>query len=118
MLKPGGHFVFNVWDEIGTNDFANIVHQSLATLFPNDPSAFMARTPHGYYDLEKLRGELRAAGFTDVSIEMIDHVSKAASPKVASVAASNDPRASISFSMGVPWQYATAATFGEAALLT
>src|SRR5262249_25118255 len=47
VLKPGGRFVFNVWDEIGTNDFANAVHQSLATGFPKDPPAFMARTPHG-----------------------------------------------------------------------
>jgi len=86
VLRPGGHFVFNVWDEIGTNDFANIVHQSLATLFPNDPPAFMARTPHGYHDLKKIRGELKTAGFTDVSIETVDHVSKAASPKVAAVA--------------------------------
>ena len=62
VLKPGGHFVFNVWDEIGTNDFANIVHQSLATLFPNDPSAFMARTPHGYYDLEKISGRIEGGG--------------------------------------------------------
>ena len=86
VLKPGGHFVFNVWDEIGTNDFANTVHQSLATLFPSDPPAFMARTPHGYHDLEKIREELKAAGFADVSIETVDHVSKAASPKVAAVA--------------------------------
>jgi ubiquinone/menaquinone biosynthesis C-methylase UbiE len=86
VLKPGGRLVFNVWDEIGTNDFANIVHQSLATLFPNDPPTFMARTPHGYHDLEKIRRELKAAGFTDVSIETVDHVSKAASPKVAAVA--------------------------------
>ena len=36
----------------------------------------------------------------------------------AFVAASSDaPRASISFLMGVPWQNATAGTFGEAALL-
>jgi ubiquinone/menaquinone biosynthesis C-methylase UbiE len=86
VLKPGGHFVFSVWDEIGTNDFANIVHQSLLTLFPNDPPVFMARTPHGYYDLERIRGELRTAGFADVSIETVDHVSKAPSPKVAAVA--------------------------------
>jgi ubiquinone/menaquinone biosynthesis C-methylase UbiE len=86
VLRPGGHFLFNVWDEIGTNDFSDVVHQSLATLFPSDPPVFMARTPHGYYDLEKIRGELKSAGFTDVSIETVDHVSKAASPKVAAIA--------------------------------
>jgi ubiquinone/menaquinone biosynthesis C-methylase UbiE len=86
VLNPGGHLVFNVWDEIGTNDFTNTVHQSLATVFPNDPPAFLARTPHGYHDIEKIRTELKAAGFTDISVETVDHTSKAASPNVPAVA--------------------------------
>lgn len=86
VLKPGGHFVFNVWDEIGTSDFTNTVHQCLATVFPNDPPTFIARVPHGYHDIEKIRTDLKAAGFTDISIETVDHVSKAPSPKVPAVA--------------------------------
>jgi ubiquinone/menaquinone biosynthesis C-methylase UbiE len=86
VLKPGGHLVFNVWDEIGTSDFTNTVHQSLATVFPNDPPTFMARVPHGYHDIEKIRTDLKAAGFTDISVETVDHTSKAASPKVPAVA--------------------------------
>jgi ubiquinone/menaquinone biosynthesis C-methylase UbiE len=81
VLKPGGRFVFNVWDEIGTNDFANVVHQSLATVFPEDPPAFLARTPHGYHDVAKIRGDLKSAGFDEVSIATVDHTSKAASPR-------------------------------------
>jgi ubiquinone/menaquinone biosynthesis C-methylase UbiE len=37
VLKPGGRFLFNVWDQISENDFADVVTQSLATLFPQDP---------------------------------------------------------------------------------
>lgn len=86
VLKAGGHFLFNVWDEIGANDFANAVHQSLAIAFPNDPPAFMARVPHGYHDLDRIRGDLKTAGFTNVSVETVDHLSKAAAPREPAIA--------------------------------
>jgi ubiquinone/menaquinone biosynthesis C-methylase UbiE len=86
MLKPGGHFFLNVWDKIAANEFADVVTQTLAVLFPQDPPRFMARTPHGYHDVEKIRAELTAAGFADISIETVDHRSKAASPKDPAIA--------------------------------
>lgn len=86
VLKPRGHLLFNVWDRIGTNDFTNAVHQSLATVFPNDPPTFLARVPHGYHDVDRIRADLKAAGFMDVSIETVDHSSKAASPRQPAIA--------------------------------
>lgn len=86
VLKPGGHFFFNVWDRIGSNEFADVVTASLATLFPQDPPMFMARTPHGYHDIARIHGELSAAGFSAISIETVDHRSKAASPRDVAVA--------------------------------
>ena len=53
VLKPDGRFYFNVWDRISENEFANVVTEALAELFPDDPPRFMARTPHGYHDLRK-----------------------------------------------------------------
>ena len=52
VLKPGGHFVFNVWDRIEANAFADVVTEALAALFPHDPPRFLARTPHGYHDVD------------------------------------------------------------------
>jgi ubiquinone/menaquinone biosynthesis C-methylase UbiE len=46
VLKPGGHFFFNVWDKISENDFADIVTKELAAVFPDDPPRFLARTPY------------------------------------------------------------------------
>lgn len=86
VLKPGGHFFFNVWDRIGNNEFADVVTASLATLFPQDPPMFMARTPHGYHDVARIRDELTAAGFSVISTETVDHISKAASPRDVAVA--------------------------------
>lgn len=86
VLKPGGHFFFNVWDRIEENDFADVVTQALAAVFPQDPPRFMARTPHGYHDEKQIREELKAAGFTNVSIDAVDARSKAPSPRDPAVA--------------------------------
>jgi len=85
VLKPDGRFYFNVWDRISENEFANVVTEALAELFPDDPPRFMARTPHGYHDLEKIRAELTSAGFAKFSIETLDGVSEAPSPRDAAI---------------------------------
>ena len=86
VLKPGGHFLFNVWDRIEENVFANDVTDALAKLFPNDPPRFLTRTPHGYHDTALIRCELEAAGFTGVVIDTIAEQSRASSPRNPAVA--------------------------------
>jgi ubiquinone/menaquinone biosynthesis C-methylase UbiE len=86
VLKHGGRFCFNVWDKISENEFADVVTQALAEMFPQDPPRFMARTPHGYCDTELVREQLRAAGFSEVAVDAVDHRSKAASPRHPAVA--------------------------------
>ncbi len=79
VLKPGGRFLFNVWDKISENEFVDTAMQALAEIFPDDPPRFMERTPHGYHDPERIRDELKAAGFTKISIQAVDGKSRAAS---------------------------------------
>ncbi len=86
VLKTGGHFFFSVWDRISQNEFADVVTEALAGLFPQDPPLFMARTPHGYHDVERIRGELAAAGFADIVVESIEHRSRAVSSRDAAIA--------------------------------
>jgi ubiquinone/menaquinone biosynthesis C-methylase UbiE len=86
VLKTGGHFIFNVWDRISENDFADVVTEALAEIFPNDPPRFMARTPHGYHDVDQIRADLKAAGFTNVSVDPVDARSKARSARDAALA--------------------------------
>src|SRR5215217_5728611 len=86
VLKPGGHFLFNVWDRIEENVFADEVTNALAKIFPNDPPRFLARTPHGYHDTALIRRELEEAGFSQVVIETRAEQSRASSPRVPAIA--------------------------------
>jgi ubiquinone/menaquinone biosynthesis C-methylase UbiE len=86
VLKPGGHFFFNVWDRISENEFADVVTQALAAFFPDDPPRFMIRTPHAYHDVERIREELSAAGFANISVDALGYRSTAASPRDAAIA--------------------------------
>ena len=86
VLKPGGRFLFNVWDKISENEFADVVTQALATVFPQDPPRFMARTPHGYHDTDQIRDQLAEVGFANVSIDAVNNTSRAPSPRHPAVA--------------------------------
>ena len=70
VLKPGGHFIFNVWDRIEHNELADLVTQAVADMF-DDPPLFLARTPHGYHDKQAITAELRSAGFVNVAVETL-----------------------------------------------
>jgi SAM-dependent methyltransferase len=63
VLRPGGVLVFNTWDRIEENEFANTVTDALATVFPGDPPRFMARVPHGYHDPAIAASDLTSGGF-------------------------------------------------------
>src|SRR5687767_14451693 len=64
VLRPGGVFIFNAWDRIEENEFADTVTTALASVFPKDPPRFMACTPHGYHDRSHIARDLANAGFT------------------------------------------------------
>jgi ubiquinone/menaquinone biosynthesis C-methylase UbiE len=86
VLKPGGRFVFSVWDRIEENAFADEVTRAVAALFPNDPPRFLARTPHGCFDTALIREDLKRAGFADIDIESSERQSRAASARDVAVA--------------------------------
>ncbi len=92
VLKPGGRFVFNVWDRLEANGFPAAINDALAELFPADPPRFLPRTPYGYNDADRIRAEMKDAGFVDVSVTVMDASSKAPSAR--------DP--AIGFCQGTP----------------
>lgn len=87
VLRPGGRFIFNVWDRIDHNDFADTVTRALGTLFPDDPPRFLARVPHGYHDPSVVARDLAQGGFTQPpQVVTLPARSRASSPRIPAVA--------------------------------
>ena len=93
VLSTGGVFIFNVWDRIEENEFADTVTTALASMFPEDPPRFLARTPYGYSDSGTIEHDLATGGFT-------------ASPRIDTVAARSRAESSripaVAFCQGTP----------------
>lgn len=81
VLRKGGTFLFNVWDRIEINEIANIVSATLAKIFPENPPTFMARTPHGYNNIEGIKATLASAGFVNITAEVLPKRSLAPSAR-------------------------------------
>lgn len=87
MLRPGGIFIFNAWDRIEENEFADAVTTALESVFPKDPPRFMARTPHGYHDRSHIARDLANGGFTtSPRIDTVAARSRAKSPREPAIA--------------------------------
>lgn len=86
VLRPGGSFLFSVWNGIGQNQFADVVTKAVGTLYPEDPPLFLARTPHGHGSPQEIEADVRAAGFNTCVLTRRDDVSVATSPEVPALA--------------------------------
>jgi len=86
VLRPGGTFLFNVWNSIEHNEFADVVTQAVSTLYPDDPPVFLARTPHGHGSPIEIEAEATAAGFGKCVLIQRDDVSSAAGPELPAIA--------------------------------
>src|SRR6185503_7272248 len=72
VLKPGGRFLFNVWDRLDRNPVSAAAAGAVAALFPDDPPDFFDRIPFGFHDKAPIEADLRAAGFTDIAAETVE----------------------------------------------
>jgi SAM-dependent methyltransferase len=86
VLRRGGTFLFNAWDRIEENEFADAVTCGLAKLFPEDPPRFLARIPHGYSDRIEIGLDLAGGGFSRPDIRTVEALSKAPSPRIPAIA--------------------------------
>ena len=87
VLRPGGVFIFNVWDRIEDNEFADTVITALGSMFPEDPPRFLARIPHGYHDSSIIERDIAAAGFTkSAEITTVTARSRANSARIPAIA--------------------------------
>ena len=65
VLSSGGIFLFNVWDSLDANPFAQIAHTTIASFFDHDPPKFY-EIPFSLYDRNAVRDFLQNAGFDKI----------------------------------------------------
>lgn len=93
VLKPGGRFLFNVWDSLDHNAFPRTVHAAVAALFPADPPNFLT-LPYGYHDISAIKDTAQSVGFGEIDIAIQPRVSRAPGPRdVANALAAGTPLA-------------------------
>jgi SAM-dependent methyltransferase len=87
VLRKGGAYLFNVWDRLEENEFANAVTKGLASRFPSDPPRFLARTPYGYHDVAAVTRDVVNGGFEKPpAVATVAARSRAESPRVPAIA--------------------------------
>ena len=70
VLKPGGVFLFNVWDSIERNPWGRIAHETIASFFDREPPTFY-ELPFGFYETDLIRSLLEKAGFTGIETSLV-----------------------------------------------
>jgi SAM-dependent methyltransferase len=85
VLKPGGLCLFNVWDAMAQNEFADVVTTAVGSLYPEDPPRFLARVPYGYCDPAAITRDLERGGFRAPAITTVAARSGATSARVPAV---------------------------------
>ena len=75
VLKPGGTFVFSLWDSYAHNHLIRTVNDTLTSLFPTSPPPFFD-TPYGYYRIDEVKTLLGETGFGDIEISILPRTSR------------------------------------------
>lgn len=78
VLKPGGTFLFNVWDAIEQNDLPYTAHEVVSKFFADNPPDFY-NVPFSFHDPETIRTLLSTAGFDDIHLTLLPLEALAAS---------------------------------------
>jgi ubiquinone/menaquinone biosynthesis C-methylase UbiE len=80
VLKPGGTFLFNVWDAIELNDLAHIAHTVITEFFADNPPDFY-EIPFSFHDRSTIGSMLSTAGFTKIELTEVSLPARADSAK-------------------------------------
>jgi SAM-dependent methyltransferase len=85
VLKPGGTFLFNVWDRIECSPIFLTIADTIAERYPADPPNFPRRTPYGHHDVQTILDHLGEAGFADVAFDVVTLRSVCPTPRDAAI---------------------------------
>ena len=72
VLKPGGTFLFSIWDNLAANAQSRVANERIVALTQPQPVRFLEATPFGWSDVEQMRGFVEAGGFRDVKVTPVE----------------------------------------------
>lgn len=84
VLRPGGLYLFNVWDSPEHNPAQRLTHETISSFFPTDPPTFYT-VPLSYHDVAAIESLLREAGFEAIRCERVAREGKSASASEAAI---------------------------------
>jgi len=70
VLRPGGRYLFSVWDAHRFNPYGGLGHELVTKLFPADPPRFY-EVPFAYHRIDPIKEAVTEAGFTGLKIEVL-----------------------------------------------
>ena len=85
VLRPGGKFLFNVWDRLEFSPIFLTIANAIADRYPEDPPNFARRTPYGHHDVQAILDQLGEAGFADVESDLVTLPSVCPTPRDAAI---------------------------------
>lgn len=87
VLRPGGVFIFSVWDKLQENEFAAVVTSALRELLADDAPTFLVRIPHGYYDEATIQADVASGGFlSPAGFDAVEARSRAQTAEIPAIA--------------------------------
>lgn len=87
VLRPGGVFLFDVWNRLDQNEFAELVSAEVAAQFPDIAPDFLARIPYGYFDEPTIQADVAGGGFeSPTKFELVEARSRADSAEIPAIA--------------------------------
>lgn len=71
VLKAGGTFLFNTWNELQYNALSQMAQTVLEEICPDDPPRFLQKGPYSLFDKNAIQQLLQDAGFANITVELV-----------------------------------------------
>lgn len=68
VLKPGGTFIFNTWDDLQHNAGSFLTQQIIDEVMPEDAPDFLDKGPYSFFDPTEIQLLLETAGFSRIEL--------------------------------------------------
>jgi ubiquinone/menaquinone biosynthesis C-methylase UbiE len=84
VLRPGGSLIMSTWDKLEYNEASNVFRTTVKKYF-GDTLPPTYKIPYSMHDGDLIRSQLTEAGFSKVTIDLIEKKSVSPSAKLATI---------------------------------